>query len=1457
MCKSNGPLPRRTLVMCFVVLILADAAHSGILRDSGSALPGVSAGWSAWGDYNGDGFPDLALIGEQRVSSESRKICHIYQNNTGVLTLIQQLSGVNYGHVSWADYDNDGDLDLLVVGLDDDDANSITLYENDNGSFTEDTFQDELVPVRYASADWADYNKDGFVDVAVAGMDNLGQAVTVVYANTQIGLRHKLQQDPLQSLLNVNKGAVSWGDYDSDGDPDLIVSGFNSQGFRAAKLFKNNPLGLLREDESNSAVIKKHSNAAIAWGDIDSDGDLDVLQSGWADGWIPETILFVNSLGGRLEAGAAMNIPSTIELVGVGAFGDYDNDGLTDVVFSGIDRFSTVSSYVLSNVSNTSLQIDAAQVELEGLRNGHVSWSDVDQDGDLDLLVIGQNAAGERQSVLYTNDESTANTAPAPPATLKAPFVTNSSVVFSWSAASDATTAQEALTYAVRVGNTSGGSEFLSAEIPVGRGNAGSRLELKLHRSLREDQYYWSVQSIDNQYKQSAFSTESSFSVRRFVNSELSVLDVQQASQAWGDYNDDGYIDLVIAGQDINGNNRTILYDNIRGVLTENTENLLQPFKNGDIAWGDIDNDGDLDLCLAGETVRSNKTAVIYRNEPAGVLTADLDASGSLSPMSDASLALGDVDNDGDLDLFMAGVDRNGNITTILYWNSQGNFTVDNSQSFVGFANGDVLLLDLENDGDLDVLLTGEVDFNTQTEYGSRLYLNDGTGKFLEAGILPEFVASTFGYGDYDNDGDFDVVLTGEQYNAGTGNYEHSIILYSSTAAGLIQNTTITANLIPVRKGRAVFGDYDNDGDADLIIAGNDDQNFPVLQAFENNNNSFTADNYSVFTGNGVDFSTIALVDIDNDGDLDLMTAGRSEANFVSSSAVYDNLEGIDNPNYVPQPPSNLASSVNGSSVTLSWDMAMDPEGNGTVDKGLTYEVRVGTAPGSGDIRTGVVSPGYGNVGFARTLMLRNLASNLYYWSARSVDNGFAVSDWSVDQQFIIDTVKPEVDTVTVSPSPVGIAKATFVVNFDENFGMDLTRSPQVTFSPGDTEILVEVNQISYDGLTWIGEADIRENYVSGAAKISVKGAYDQQGNKMDDAQMQWEFEIDTDRPTIIRTTPAPNQIGVTRSIIVSAKFSEPVRSSSLTSETVKLFQGSTPITGNVTVIGNDSLSFSPGAVLQGNTEYEFRIISTVQDAVGNGMNGDYIWRFRTAQTVTASTGGEIRNEDGSVRIYIAPRALVNDEEVPIEFLPLTVAPPAGLTYTNIAFRIGPAQGTVALDKPATLTLKYDDSALPAGIQEENLAVFRYTVNSPGQFDFTTRLGGTVDPDSNSVSVPVNSLGMYGLFEDARDVEEAIGINNVEFVPRAFSPAGNGELPAETGISFTIGKPMKITIEVYNTSGRFVARIIDEQELNAGGQIITWDGKDGDGRVVPSGLYIVRIKGEGTEKIKTVGVINN
>src|ERR1044071_6663197 len=243
------------------------------------------------------------------------------------------------------------------------------------------------------------------------------------------------------------------------------------------------------------------------------------------------------------------------------------------------------------------------------------------------------------------------------------------------------------------------------------------------------------------------------------------------------------------------------------------------------VAWADYDGDGDLDVVVAGLGSHDIPFTTIYKNT-AGTFT---NSNIVLPGLSRATAAWGDFDGDGDLDLAMTGLDSSGIPTTRVYRNNGGVFTPV-AGSFTGVFAGTVTWADYDGDGDLDLLVTGTATAGATATPITRLYRNDGGVFTSVAHPFPNCYLGAAAWGDYNNDGNLDVVITGV---SDTGALLAAI--WRNDGATF---TDIGANLPGLDLGTVAWGDYDSDGDLDLLFGGNSNDGY-ITRIYRNDGGTF------------------------------------------------------------------------------------------------------------------------------------------------------------------------------------------------------------------------------------------------------------------------------------------------------------------------------------------------------------------------------------------------------------------------------------------------------------------------------------------------------------------------------------------------------------------------------------------------------------------------------------------
>ncbi|HUL42760.1 MAG TPA: FG-GAP-like repeat-containing protein [Bacteroidota bacterium] len=481
-----------------------------------SELAGVFCGDAVWVDYDNDGDLDILVSG----MGDSIPLTKIYRNDNGVFTDIgANIPGIVSEHgVAWGDYDNDGDYDLAITGNLTPDSGSFTpitkIYRNDNGTFVD--VNAPLIQVM-GSVCWVDYDNDGKLDLFVTGAHVYsGEFQTVLYHNDG---NDTFTPVPF-TFPGVWASSIAWGDYNNDGYPDVLITGYGDWGV-TSELFMNN----CAVDSSTPFIdagspFQATNHCGVAWGDYDNDGYADVVISGDPPTWTWNTFSTIYHNNGD---GTFTDIKPGIDQLSFSsvAWGDYDNDGLPDLAICGwLDDSTNVLKIFHNDGGGHFTDINA---NLPAVWWGSVAWGDVDNDGRLDLLISGGSIPQAYFNLhppyvpitqIYHNNLSVApNRSPSTPAGFAA-SVTDHTVQFSWDQTTDDHTPVHALSYNLRVGTSPGASDIVapSSNVATGyrripkSGSSGNHLTRSL--TLPTGKYYWSVQAIDNGYSGSGFTEE-------------------------------------------------------------------------------------------------------------------------------------------------------------------------------------------------------------------------------------------------------------------------------------------------------------------------------------------------------------------------------------------------------------------------------------------------------------------------------------------------------------------------------------------------------------------------------------------------------------------------------------------------------------------------------------------------------------------------------------------------------------------------------------------------------------------------------------------------------------------------------------------------------------------------------------------------------------------------------------
>jgi hypothetical protein len=220
----------------------------------------------AWADYDNDGWLDLFVCNRDQVN-------FLYHNSGGgTFTRVTQGAIANdvdnTSGCAWADYDNDGLLDLIVANV----QTPNCLYHNDgNGTFTKVISGPVVTDTSFCNgASWADFDNDGDLDLLVT-TGVLGMYNDLLYRNNGNGTFTKITDSPIVRDATWSGGGA-WADYDNDGDLDLFIGGYDGHN----RLYENDGTGAFTSIDTGVVVMDGNYVMGSAWCDYDNDGDLDL-----------------------------------------------------------------------------------------------------------------------------------------------------------------------------------------------------------------------------------------------------------------------------------------------------------------------------------------------------------------------------------------------------------------------------------------------------------------------------------------------------------------------------------------------------------------------------------------------------------------------------------------------------------------------------------------------------------------------------------------------------------------------------------------------------------------------------------------------------------------------------------------------------------------------------------------------------------------------------------------------------------------------------------------------------------------------------------------------------------------------------------------------------------------------------------------------------------------------------
>lgn len=383
---------------------------------------GAARGGCSIVDFNNDGKLDICYTGSTDYFLNSTRIFKIYLNNgsmnfTDANIVLPGISGLINASIDWNDSDGDGDKDLIINGHDGNTNITKLLIRNGN-SFTNGNVN--FSNTSNGSLAWVDVNKDGKQDIinrGVATPDNVDAIVPEIFINTGNNNFNKI----ISNLPKLYGGGMDWADYDNDNDMDVAINGVNVSGGNGsdAAVYKNNGNGQFTRININGAI----ADSRIKWFDFNQDGKIDIILAG---GYITGSGgYFIKNMGADSFKISSFALTANRYNEGAVAIEDFDNNGRIDILIAGsglsdVDCNANNSSTLIVGrswrLSGIPILTEVADLTTANpnpppfSHDYYWKWGDFDSDGKLDVILttelstVNYSTTGGEYFVVYKNN---------------------------------------------------------------------------------------------------------------------------------------------------------------------------------------------------------------------------------------------------------------------------------------------------------------------------------------------------------------------------------------------------------------------------------------------------------------------------------------------------------------------------------------------------------------------------------------------------------------------------------------------------------------------------------------------------------------------------------------------------------------------------------------------------------------------------------------------------------------------------------------------------------------------------------------------------------------------------------------------------------------------------------------------------------------------------------------------
>jgi hypothetical protein len=358
-------------------------------------IEGINSGEVQWIDINNDGHDELIITGQSANYADTTFIVNNTNDSLSLNNLIN-LTNLSSSSLTTADFNNDSYYDCIITGYSSSENVQKTIYlvNDGNGGFNENPT--DISGITNGKVNHGDFNNDNLIDVIISGIDSNYNYIAELYFQNNSG-NFSLQNT---NLMANYFGDITIFDANTDGYIDILLTGFDNAYVPNTMLYINDGNGNFSELPHSG--LKKMYFTGTSVSDYDGDNDNDILINGMDSTYTPRTYLYNNDGSGNFTI--VNSTPFSDLFYGDADFIDINDDGEIDIFVTGQDSDGDVASNIYLNelgvyTLNTQLSDTIIDVIIST-----TSWSDYDNDGDIDLAISGMNNDGDTELFIYINE---------------------------------------------------------------------------------------------------------------------------------------------------------------------------------------------------------------------------------------------------------------------------------------------------------------------------------------------------------------------------------------------------------------------------------------------------------------------------------------------------------------------------------------------------------------------------------------------------------------------------------------------------------------------------------------------------------------------------------------------------------------------------------------------------------------------------------------------------------------------------------------------------------------------------------------------------------------------------------------------------------------------------------------------------------------------------------------------